>query len=333
MPKPSLLQTLLREPSRTYSQTSSNSSEYDHSSSRRGTSLRSVSSYGSSSSFQSSLQRPVSLNEPAPRQIAPVPRQNGGAWEWSVFGGRKGLTGGPASLRAPSVIFSGDDEGKEEDTRSLKSARSLGSIGSASVQRSREMRGNSASWTQGEAGLLGAEAKVKKKSKHGTSRRYSSDIVTAPQMPEDRVRRHSTLSYSSSSSIATSLAASTTSTSPHVATSNLDTEPTEVVPRKKRRRPKVDSPLSGSDISIPSLTSDASTTTSTSSGPTTPTVTSAATFTPEEKGKVYPKRSFILEPVDEGLEGEEDRYERRRSLVALHEVRQSFWIFRHVSRY
>lgn len=132
MVKPSLLQTLLRQPSQSYSSPSSS----------RPSSIRSSSSRTSISSERT------------------LDRAPDGSWEWSTFGGRKGLTGGPASLRAPSDVVRA---GRGDDARSLRSARSASSLGSG-----------------------------RKKDKEGPSRRYSDSPATSDVSSQRRTVHHTT---------------------------------------------------------------------------------------------------------------------------------------------
>ncbi|GAA6064309.1 hypothetical protein JCM10212_005046 [Sporobolomyces blumeae] len=95
---PSLRQTLLREPTRSYQSIYADgngpASGYGSASSsiRRPSSIRSSASndsFARSTSGQSQGGGPAWVN---------------GEWEWSQFGGRKGLTGGARSLYTPSVV-------------------------------------------------------------------------------------------------------------------------------------------------------------------------------------------------------------------------------------
>ena len=187
MVKPSLLQTLLRQPSQSYSNPSTS---YDPSSStfrQNGSSVRSSSVRSSSSLSLSSSRGEDKAQQP---------------WEWSVFGGRKGLTGGPASLRALSAVGSAGDEQEgrkrtgragewEDDSRSVRSSKSLGSLKSTASRRKGEL-GNGGSWTRGDVELdQRGGASRKGKEKEGTSRRYSKLPPVPTKAAADQASRRS----------------------------------------------------------------------------------------------------------------------------------------------
>ncbi|KAM0752083.1 hypothetical protein T439DRAFT_200504 [Meredithblackwellia eburnea MCA 4105] len=132
MPKPSLLQTILRQPSQSYSYSSSR----DDASSDRATTNSYFSTKGKGKERASSIRSGVSSVSSYSQKsdyVSPLPRGNGGGgWEWATFGARKGLTGGPGSLRAPSdIVRASTDARGGDDERSLRSTRSLNSVRSA----------------------------------------------------------------------------------------------------------------------------------------------------------------------------------------------------------
>ncbi|BGP22095.1 hypothetical protein JCM10295v2_000972 [Rhodotorula toruloides] len=95
---PSILQTLLREPTRSYQSIYSDpSTRPSHPSSpsagRRPSSLRSTTSDRSNSSAYTTQSA-----------LAGGPAWVNGQWEWSAYGARGGLTGGARSLHTPSVV-------------------------------------------------------------------------------------------------------------------------------------------------------------------------------------------------------------------------------------
>ncbi|GAA5824878.1 hypothetical protein JCM3770_002188 [Rhodotorula araucariae] len=94
---PSILQTLLREPTRSYQDIYDPSRPSSPSSPRR-----SPSSGFSPPSPSSSSSRPSSIRSSGSAGSAPA--WTNGQWEWSTFQGRKGLTGGTRSLYTPSAV-------------------------------------------------------------------------------------------------------------------------------------------------------------------------------------------------------------------------------------
>lgn len=167
MGKPSLLQTLLRQPSQSYA------NSYDPSTSRR---------IGSSSGSRSS-------------DGGHDDERNGTGWAWSSFSGR--TSGGGGSVRS-----SVGGRGREEDDRSLRSSKSLGSLRSQSTQRS---YGNGASWTSEGGSVREGKARAKAGRSERTSRvygetqplpvRYEQEEEEAEEeeVPQQTSRRYSTI--------------------------------------------------------------------------------------------------------------------------------------------
>ncbi|GAA5851063.1 hypothetical protein JCM8547_009168 [Rhodosporidiobolus lusitaniae] len=120
---PSLMQTLLREPTRSYASIytdpSSRPPTPSYTSSKRPSSVRSNGSVRSSSS----------LGANSSDALSGLPRQDAawvnGEWEWSKFGGRGGLTGSNRSLHVPSTVGRSlglDQQRPSKRTSSLRSA-------------------------------------------------------------------------------------------------------------------------------------------------------------------------------------------------------------------
>ncbi|GAA5964452.1 hypothetical protein JCM3765_006284 [Sporobolomyces pararoseus] len=136
---PSLKQTLLREPTRSYQslyqdgQSRPNSTYANSVSSRRGpSSIRSSESYNS-------------FNESQTGSASTGPAWVNGQWEWSNFGGRKGLTGGARSLYTPSVVGKSIGAGSRPNRNSTMSLRSekLRSDDGGSIRSERSNGGQS----------------------------------------------------------------------------------------------------------------------------------------------------------------------------------------------
>ncbi|GAA6000765.1 hypothetical protein JCM10207_004648 [Rhodosporidiobolus poonsookiae] len=161
---PSLLQTLLREPTRSYQTiyTDPSSRPQSPSSSRRASSIRSTSSAGSNTPSASggSARGPAWVN---------------GEWEWSSFGGRGGLTGGPGSLHTPSVVGRSlglDRQPAPRKASSLRSGLSQGAYDddTDSVRSGRSGRSDGSVRTSMSApGADGKSSKVKKAKKKSSS--------------------------------------------------------------------------------------------------------------------------------------------------------------------
>jgi len=139
---PSFKQTVLREPTRSYqslyqdgnsrpSSINGYTGSVSNSTRRGGSSIRSTGSYNS---LQGSRQGSVS-GEPA---------WVNGQWEWSNFGGRRGLTGGARSLYTPSVVGKsiGTSNNNRNSTMSLRSER-LRSDDGGSIRSERSNGGQS----------------------------------------------------------------------------------------------------------------------------------------------------------------------------------------------
>ncbi|GAA5996852.1 uncharacterized protein JCM10292_006039 [Rhodotorula paludigena] len=153
---PSILQTLMREPTRSYqgiysdpsTRPQSPSSRYQSHGFSRPSSVRSTTS---DASLGSAAREPAWTN---------------GQWEWSSFGGRKGLTGGARSLHTPSVV--GRSLGLSSDRRGTASLRSAsvysddGGDDGRSVRSGRSIGGDSVHSTMSAPGT-GERRKVKKK--------------------------------------------------------------------------------------------------------------------------------------------------------------------------
>lgn len=177
MVKPSILQTLLRKPSQTYS-TPTYSEQDDFS--PITSSFLSLSRSPSTSKIKSSSSSIKSLtsntsSRSSPRKIRKSLSSNntgfgnesgGSVWEWSSFGGRKGLTGGPASLngmastddnrssrsRGSSQVDERDLREREKSLRSYKSCETLGSGASSGRKQRNSFSGRSESGDYDRAG-------------------------------------------------------------------------------------------------------------------------------------------------------------------------------------
>ncbi|ORY61167.1 hypothetical protein BCR35DRAFT_196627 [Leucosporidium creatinivorum] len=208
---PSLLQTLLRQPSQSYSsRTSPSPSLYDvslHSSSqsRRTSSLRSSQSRDSSRSGGGG-------------------DWSNGQWEWAQYGGRAGLTKGPSSIHPSEVASALGVPGEtrrsssrqsssrrgasrsesgtaDEDTRSLRSQQSSKSLSSVRSSGSRSQP----TWSSPAEATL--RTNPRPSSQSSASRRYSSTDA-APS------RRYSSLSPAPSNSSSSASTRRTSSASP-----------------------------------------------------------------------------------------------------------------------
>lgn len=194
MPKPSLLQTLFNRPSQAYSSPDpydprplrnarSSSALYDTRS--QGTSIRS----GSSTSSVTDLR-----------------------WEWTKFGSRRPTTdddagsvrtmsergqvraGGRRPDKAPSIASGSRydwHEGFEDDSRSMRSSRSLSSLRGKKSSSTRSDLGNLTSWTRDEPAL--DQSASSRERTLGTSRKYSTEEPSrryssspAPSLPFPR---------------------------------------------------------------------------------------------------------------------------------------------------
>ncbi|GAA5877658.1 hypothetical protein JCM1840_004970 [Sporobolomyces johnsonii] len=186
---PSLLQTLLREPSRSYQniyqeeQAASRpgSPLHSYSSSRRASSTLSVRSSSSNGSYSRTREGTGGR---------PGPAWSDGPWEWSKFGGRRGLTGGSASLHTPSVV--GKSLGLSSSSVSLRSERLRVDDG-GSVRSGRSARAESLRMS-----LPSAPAERRKHSVKGQSRAPDQDGQAAlprrsrtKSAPSLASRRHS----------------------------------------------------------------------------------------------------------------------------------------------
>ncbi|BGO88796.1 hypothetical protein NBRC10512_006936 [Rhodotorula toruloides] len=170
---PSILQTLLREPTRSYQSiytdpsTRPSHAPSTSSPSKRPSSLRSTTSDRSNSSAYTTAG-PAWVN---------------GQWEWSAYGARGGLTGGARSLHTPSVV--GKSLGIDRRTASVRSADSQGdeagsvrsgrSFGSVSVRTSMSAPG-------GDDALR--RTRKKKKDRYGDGDTGSGYNVPARQRSE-----------------------------------------------------------------------------------------------------------------------------------------------------
>ncbi|GAA5831303.1 hypothetical protein JCM11251_007828 [Rhodosporidiobolus azoricus] len=137
---PSILQTLLKEPTRNYQTiytdpASRPASPTYVSKKNRASSVRSTSSARSATS--SIANSATSAGGGAVRDAA----WRDGRWEWSAFGGRGGLTGGPGSLVAGSVV--GHSLGLRHDSSAARRAASLLSAGEYEDERASVRSGRS----------------------------------------------------------------------------------------------------------------------------------------------------------------------------------------------
>ncbi|GAA5943678.1 hypothetical protein JCM1841_001308 [Sporobolomyces salmonicolor] len=210
---PSLLQTLLREPSRSYQNI-----YQEQAGSRPGSPLHSYSSSSRRASTTISIRSSSSNGSHSRTTEAtggkPGPAWSDDHWEWSKFGGRRGLTGGSASLHTPSVV--GKTLGLSSSSVSLRSERLRdgdgGSVRSgtsarpesvrtslsapASGRRKQSSKGQSRAIDQdGQAGL--PRRSRTKSTGFSTSRRYG-DYDDLPPVPSSGFggtsRRYSSVS-------------------------------------------------------------------------------------------------------------------------------------------
>ncbi|KAK4706155.1 hypothetical protein P7C70_g59, partial [Phenoliferia sp. Uapishka_3] len=285
MPKPSLLQTILRQPSQSYA----SGHDPERNSRRGGSSIRSGGSSRLSVTSNDSYATGYSVGSSEGRTTAE-------AWEWSTFGGRKGLTGGPASLRAPSEIARagrGASLKQDGDARSLRSTRSLGSVKSSS-----SALGNGASWTQGTPGLLDGQVRSRTKG-NKPSRRYG-DIPASPSIQDSAFTKHRP----------TSLQQTSTTSNVETATQPRIIHQTSSSPdlKTKRRHSRDQSAPSLSTTSQPpSLTSSPASSTLSSASPLTPVESSFYSPLPppvtrRKNQRRDSEREKELASVDEGNE-------------------------------
>ncbi|KAM0787962.1 hypothetical protein ACM66B_006166 [Microbotryomycetes sp. NB124-2] len=333
---PTLMQKLLSQPSTSYSQGQAHhrQSLYETTqySTRTGTSVRSASSTYSRSGAVSpvnggsrSVSRAGSISALSDRSLASFTsatssqqqQQPGGwvngQWEWATYGGRGGLTRGPASIhpsevasaiglnssksssrrrqhqdaarrsssRAPSDAAS--DFADDQSFRSVRTSRSYSSVKSATSTRSAATLGNTANWMHSSPSLnMGAPPSRRSSSK---SSKLSS-FVTGNAEPS---RKYSSLSPTSS--VVSSASASRS-------------------PRDRISRTfSTDSPMS----EVPSLTSSRSS--SRDSPPLTPVNTAYdASFLTVDPAQVKQKRAKkSKQPVE--VEQVERKTKRRSSKV------------------
>lgn len=186
------MQTLLRQPSQSYADKTHDTSLYEQTQylGRQGSKARSTTSRASSiRSVGSGTQTPTSTysrRSSYSNATAPNGDWVDGNWQWSQYGGRRGLTGGAQSIHPSEVASqlgvpakrrsyrsSQSDAGDYyDDTRSVRSSRSLQSVRSVSSRRSMSELGNAAHWSKdGVASTTGSKLSLGGGSK--TSRRYS----------------------------------------------------------------------------------------------------------------------------------------------------------------
>jgi hypothetical protein len=278
---PSFKQTLLREPTRSYqslyqdgqSRPTSPSGGYAGSASsyRRG-----PSSIRSSGSYNSFAESQHSTGSTGPAWV-------NGQWEWSNFGGRKGLTGGAKSLYTPSVV--GKSIGAKPGRNSTMSLRSekLRSDDGGSIRSERSVGGQSLRSTMSlpngdhrrtrssSKDILQAVEAVGRPSTDSNSpsrrnRTQSANASSSQSLSQSQSRRN----YDSLPSISSSFDQGTSrryaSASPSTSRPSSSVSPS---PTSSSRPSRSKSPLRHhSDEHAPSLTSSASS--APSSGPVTP---------------------------------------------------------------
>lgn len=261
---PSILQTLLREPTRSYQ------SIYTDPSTRPSH----AASISSSSKRPSSLRSTTSDRSNSSAYTTAGPAWVNGQWEWSAYGARGGLTGGARSLHTPSVVGkslgidrrttsvrSGDSQ--VDEAGSVRSGRSFGSVsvrtsmsapgGDDAPRRTRKKKKDR--YGDGETGSgYNVPARQRSAGDLSTQSRGSSRFDNLPPIPT---------SFSSSfDGMRTSRRYSSVSPSYPSSPALSATSSTRVRPSKSR----LASPPS--DDTTPSLTSSASS--APSSPPTTP---------------------------------------------------------------
>ncbi|BGP29300.1 hypothetical protein JCM10296v2_001038 [Rhodotorula toruloides] len=261
---PSILQTLLREPTRSYRSIYTDPSTHpshapsSSSSSKRPSSLRSTTSDRSNSSAYT----------------AAGPAWVNGQWEWSAYGARGGLTGGARSLHTPSVVGKslGIDrrttsvrsaDSQADEAGSVRSGRSSGSLsvrtsmsapgGDDALRRTRKTKKDRSGAERGGSGY-NVPARQRSAGDLSSQSRGSSRFDNLPPIP--------TSSSSSFDGMRTSRRYSSVSPSYPSSPALSATSSSQVRPSKSR----LASPPS--DDTTPSLTSSASS--APSSPPTTP---------------------------------------------------------------
>ncbi|GAA5901730.1 uncharacterized protein JCM6883_000376 [Sporobolomyces salmoneus] len=307
---PSIKQTLLREPTRSYQSLyqdgqSRPNSQYAGSASssyRRGpSSIRSSGSFNSYNSESQASTGPAWVN---------------GQWEWSNFGGRKGLTGGAKSLYTPSVVGRsiGASKPNRDSTMSLRSERLRSDDGgSIRSERStgRESLRSTMSLPNGDhrrtrsssRDILQAVEAVGRPSTESASsssrrnRTQSANAATSQSQSSQSLSQSqsSRRNYDNLPSISSSFDHQQTSrryASAPISTSASSSRPSSVAPISSRPG-RSKSPLRhASDEHAPSLTSSASS--APSSGPVTPVQSHPNLASPLsiDAGKALPRKAY-----------------------------------------
>ena len=186
---PSILQAIMREPTRSYQDIYDPNRPPSH---RRQP--------GSSGFSSPSTSRPSSIRSSGSATSTQGPAWVNGQWEWSNFQGRKGLTGGTRSLYTPSVV--GRSLGLGGQARAGTGAQSVRSAGGSIYEGSEDGRSvtSGASASGSVRTFLSAPGGERRTKKKGTSSRDAQGGVAAPPQPSgyDRSSRSRSLSNSSS---------------------------------------------------------------------------------------------------------------------------------------
>lgn len=204
------MQTLLRQPSQSYADKTHDVSLYQQTQfqPRQGSRARSIGNISRASSRASSIRSghdqfesgtitpsgSVYSTTSTSRRSSTTTRQGDwvdGNWQWSMYGGRRGLTSGANSIH-PSEVASAlgvpssrrksnayTTQSEAGDTRSIRSSSSFHSVRSSVSRRSTSMNelGNAAHWSKDGLASTGSKLSL---GAPKTSRRYS-DLVTTVQ--------------------------------------------------------------------------------------------------------------------------------------------------------
>lgn len=193
---PSILQTIMREPTRSY-QDIYDPGRPPSTSSRRHRPGSTTTTNGGFSSPSSS--RPSSIRSSGSATSVQGPAWVNGQWEWSSFQGRKGLTGGSRSLYTPSVVGRslGLDQPRGGGAQSIRSAG--GSIYEGSEDGHSVRSGVSASGSvRTFLSAPGGERRKKKKSGSSSTDGGAAGASTVAKSGYDTAARGRSLSNSSS---------------------------------------------------------------------------------------------------------------------------------------
>ncbi|BGP37167.1 hypothetical protein JCM10450v2_001073 [Rhodotorula kratochvilovae] len=191
---PSILQTLLREPTRSYQDI------YDPNRPSSPSSPRRASSSGFSSPSSS---RPSSIRSSGSAGSGGGPAWVNGQWEWSTFQGRKGLTGGTRSLYTPSAVGRslglGAGSQQQQQLRGTASLRSAGASAYDGSDDGRSLRSATSAGGESVRTSLSAPGGERRKTKQKKVKaREASEEVAGSGY--DRAARTRSLSASASAS-------------------------------------------------------------------------------------------------------------------------------------